>query len=64
MSNRLSKTYKGRCHCGGVTYEIDTHFPELTTCDCSICKRKNALMVKVHEYKFRLLSGNELLTKY
>jgi hypothetical protein len=57
-------TYAGSCHCAAVRFEIDTDFPELTTCDCSICRRKNALMVKVHESAFRLLSGHEVLREY
>ena len=58
------KTYPGSCHCGAVRFEIDTDFPELTMCDCSICRRKNALMVKVHEGQFRLLAGENNLTEY
>ncbi len=58
------KTCKGSCHCGAVRFEIDNDFPELTTCDCSICRRKNALMVKVHESQFRLLQGEDFLTLY
>ncbi len=57
-------TWAGSCHCGQVRFEIDTDFPELTTCDCSICTRKNALMVKVHESSFRLLQGEAVLVKY
>jgi hypothetical protein len=49
------QTYAGACHCGEIRFEIETDLPELTTCDCSICRRKNALMVKVHESAFRLL---------
>ena len=64
MSTRPNKTYSGSCHCGSVRFEIATDFPELTTCDCSICRRKNALMVKVHESQFRLLSGEESLSAY
>ena len=64
MTNRPRKTYSGSCHCGAVRFEIDTDFPELTTCDCSICRRKNALMVKVHESAFRLLSDMAALTAY
>jgi hypothetical protein len=56
--------YTGSCHCGQVRFEIETDFPELTMCDCSICRRKNALMVKVHESKFELLSGAAFLTEY
>lgn len=54
----------GSCHCGAVQFAVTTDFPELTTCDCSICARKNALMVKVHESDFELLSGAEALSEY
>jgi len=62
--SRERTTYSGSCHCGTVRFEIDTDFPELTTCDCSICRRKNALMVKVHECGFRLLAGADNLAEY
>ena len=58
------QTCTGRCHCGAVVFEIDTDFPELTTCDCSLCRRRNALMVKVHESRFRLLRGDGVLRLY
>ncbi len=64
MASRPLQRYTGSCHCGAVRFAIETDFPELTTCDCSICKRKNALMVKVHESKFELLSGQDHLTEY
>ena len=64
MKNRESSKYAGSCHCGSVKFEIESDFPELTTCNCSICKRKNALMVKVHESKFNLVQGNKFLTEY
>ena len=63
-NSRPIQTLTGSCHCGAVRFEIQTAFPELTTCDCSICKKKNALMVKVHEREFRLLAGEEVLTEY
>jgi hypothetical protein len=58
------RTYRGSCHCGAVVFEIETDFPELTTCDCSICRRKTALMVKVHESRFKLLAGEGALAEY
>ena len=64
MGERQLRTYRGSCHCGAVRFEIDTDFRELTMCDCSICRRRNALMVKVHESRFRLLAGAEALTEY
>jgi len=54
----------GSCHCGSVRFEIETEFPELTMCDCSICRRRNALMVMVHESRFRLMAGEDSLTEY
>lgn len=64
MGHRPLRTYAGSCHCGTVRFAIETDFPELTTCDCSICRRKNALMVKVHESRFTLLAGGDALTEY
>ncbi len=58
------KTLRGSCHCHAVQFEIESDFPELTTCDCSLCLRKNALMVKVHEDQLRILSGEDSLTTY
>ena len=64
MGHRAMQTWQGSCHCGAVRFTIDSDFPELTSCDCSICRRKNALMVKVHERAFHLLSGAEMLKEY
>ena len=64
MTQQTRQTCEGACHCGRVRFRISTDFPELTTCDCSICRKKNALMVKVHEDDFELLQGEEALTEY
>ena len=63
-SGRPLRHLQGSCHCGAVRFAIETDLPELTTCDCSICKRKNALMVKVHQSAFTLLAGAEQLAGY
>ncbi len=47
-----------------MRFEIETDFAELTRCDCSICRRRNALMVKVHDSRFTLLAGESSLTEY
>ena len=64
MASRSEARYTGSCHCGAVRFAITTSFPEITTCDCSICRRKNALMVKVHESSFELLAGEGSLSEY
>ena len=63
-SGRPLQRLQGSCHCGAVRFAIETDLPELTTCDCSICRRKNALMVKVPEAAFTLLAGEDSLTAY
>jgi hypothetical protein len=59
-----SRTCTGSCHCGAVRFEITSDFGELTKCDCSMCRRRNAVMVKVHESALRLLAGEEALVEY
>ena len=57
-------TYRGSCHCGAIAFEIDTTLTEFTKCDCSLCRKKNAVMTKVHESAFRLLQGHDNLGLY
>jgi hypothetical protein len=56
--------YTGSCHCGAVTFRVDAVFDELTTCDCSLCTRKNALMAKVHESALTITAGADVLSTY
>ena len=58
------KTHAGSCHCGAIKFEIDSDLAEFTKCDCSLCVKKNAVMVKVHEDRFRLMTGREQLGLY
>jgi len=60
----VTARHTGSCHCGGVRFTI-THDPvELTTCDCSLCVKRNALMAKIPEAALRIDQGEELLTLY
>ncbi len=63
MSRPLHDCF-GRCHCSAVRVEIRTDFPELTTCDCSIRRRRSALMVRVHKSALRLLAPARALAEY
>jgi hypothetical protein len=38
--------------------------PEITTCNGSLCRQKNALMTKVHESALSVESGEDLLSVY
>ena len=57
-------TYQGACHCGAVSFNLVAEITELTTCDCSLCRQKNALMTKVHESALTVLTGEDLLSLY
>ena len=56
--------HTGSCHCGTVRFCIDAEIGELTTCDCSLCVKKNALMTNVHESALTILAGEEALSLY
>lgn len=57
-------TYSGSCHCGKVTFEIETDLKTISECNCSICTKKGALHHRVSEEHFRLLTGSDALTLY
>lgn len=56
--------YEGSCHCRAVRFRLDADIVELTTCDCSICVKRNAVMTKVPEDALTILAGEEALTLY
>jgi hypothetical protein len=55
---------KGSCHCGAVRFELTGGIAELTTCDCSLCVKKNAVMAKVHESALTVTAGEDVLSLY
>ncbi len=58
------QTFSGSCHCGAVTFEIDSELDKVAICKCSICQRRNAVMHRVAADRFRLLSGEDSLQLY
>lgn len=60
----MVSTYPGSCHCGGIRFTVAHDLDEVTTCDCSLCVKRNALMVKVPEAALRIDQGEELLATY
>jgi len=59
--------YQGSCHCKAVEFTFESS--EITTalqCNCSICRRKNALMLKqaISSDAFELIKGKEHLSRY
>jgi hypothetical protein len=56
--------FTGSCHCGAVHFRIEAPIVELTTCDCSLCVKRNAVMAKIPENALTVVAGEELLTLY
>jgi hypothetical protein len=58
------RTYQGSCHCGRVRFEVDLDLDHVRSCDCSICRRRGALIHRVEADRLRLLTPLEDLTLY
>ena len=56
--------YHGSCHCGAVRFTVDAKITELTTCDCSLCVKRNAVMAKVPQDALTVTAGEEALALY
>lgn len=56
--------HAGSCHCGAVRFRVDADIVEHTTCDCSLCVKRNALMAKVPEAALTITQGADVLTLY
>ena len=56
--------HQGGCHCGAVSFEVNTDIASALRCNCSLCKRKGAVMLAGEEGSFKLLSGSESVSLY
>jgi hypothetical protein len=57
---------KLKCHCGQVEAEINlpNNLEKIIRCNCSICKRKGAIMSMVKNEDFKITKGLEKLKIY
>ena len=59
------QTYAGGCQCGSVRYEVQLDLGQpVISCNCSMCGRAGTLLTFVPADRFKLLSGEGLLTDY
>lgn len=60
--------YSGGCLCGKVRFEIDGPINDIVFCHCTDCRKVQGSAYAtngwVHDSKFRLLHGRELLSRY
>ena len=57
---------KLKCHCGEVEAEINIqkNIEKILRCNCSICKRKGAIMSMVKNEDFKIIKGEDKLKLY
>lgn len=61
----MLNSYRGSCHCGAVRFEADLDLSQPTyRCNCSICRRNRFWPAVAREGGFRLLAGEDSLTRY
>ena len=56
--------HTGSCHCGAVRFRVEAQIDELTMCDCSLCRKRNAVMGKAPQAALTVTEGRDLLTLY
>jgi hypothetical protein len=56
--------YKGSCHCGRIAFQVEGTLNGATSCNCSICQRKGALMWFVPREQLKLLTPDENASTY
>jgi len=56
--------YKGSCHCGQISFEVEGELGQVMECNCSICSRKGYLLWPVPREKLHLLTPESNLATY
>jgi hypothetical protein len=60
----MYKAYRGSCHCGRVTFEMQAKLDYVVNCNCSLCRRRGALWHPASEANLRILTGEAELALY
>ena len=57
---------KFKCHCGAIEAEINAtdNLVKILRCNCSLCKRKGAVMSMVKNEDFKIIKGADKLKLY
>ncbi len=56
--------YHGSCHCGAVSFDVETDLDKTATCNCSRCQRLGIVLAFAAREVFTLNSGEDNLTEY
>ena len=56
--------YKGSCHCGQISYEVEGELGQVVECNCSYCSRKGYLLWFLPREKLTLSTPESSLATY
>ena len=56
--------YKGSCHCGKITFEVEGELSGAMACNCSMCSRKGSLLWFVPRERVHLLTSEQDTATY
>ncbi len=56
--------YKGSCHCGQISFEVEGTLEQAMECNCSHCSRKGYLLWFVPGEQFKLLTPEDAFATY
>ena len=62
----IKPTHLAACHCGAVVLELDLPdgIVDPRRCDCSLCRRRGAIVATVAEDSIRVTHGQKMLKLY
>lgn len=56
--------YRGSCHCGSVSFEVEGELERATACNCSMCSRRGSLLWFVPRDRLNVLSDEKDIGTY
>ena len=63
---RINKYHQASCHCGTVKFEL--YLPDGLVdprrCDCSMCRRRGAIVASIPLVAIKIIQGKEALSLY
>jgi hypothetical protein len=57
-------TYEGSCHCGGIKFTVEGTIGQVIDCNCSMCRRRGALLWFVPRHQLTLETDGDDLSTY
>jgi hypothetical protein len=65
-TTKIQAKHSASCHCGAVVLELDlpNGIENPRRCDCSICRRKGAIVASVKLAGIRIVQGADVLRLY